>query len=431
MFKNKIRKSLKNSFLDGAFFSVMFGAGDAYLNPYAIWMQLTPQQIGLLSSFPGLFSSVTQYKSPVIANILGRKKTILISVFLQAAMWVPIIATAFITGNKGFFFIFFVTLYSTFNALSGPAWASLMGQYIPSDKRGLYFSWRNKILGLITLLSTFFAGIILYFFKLGFFIIFSIAAVCRFISFFFLTKYYEPKTGNKKIVNRDNFFLYFKNFGNDDFVKFSVFVGLMSFAVYLSVPFFAVYMLRDLGFSYLKYMLITTSASATLLFTLSSWGKHADAIGNISVIKLSAMMISVLPALWIFSSSTGYLLIIQIFAGFAWGGFNLAVVNFIYDKSAKEKRISNFSFFNLINGLGIFAGSITGGFLIPNLPMISGNKILTLFLISAIVRFTASVLISNIKESKNIRTIGSFELFFSIIGIKPVIGVQQDTVRIE
>jgi MFS family permease len=250
------------------------------------------------------------------------------------------------------------------------------------------------------------------------------------MSFFFLTKYYEPKTGNK-IVNRDNFFSYFKNFGNDDFVKFSVFTGLMSFAVYLSVPFFAVYMLRDLGFSYLKYMLITTSASVTLLLTLSSWGKHADKIGNISVIKLSAVMISILPALWIFSSSTIYLIIVQIFAGFAWGGFNLAVVNFIYDKSAKEKRISNFSFFNLINGLGIFAGSIIGGFLIPNLPAISGNKILTLFLISAIVRFIASVMLSNIKDSKNIRTVGSFELFFSIIGIKPIIGVQQDTVRIE
>lgn len=430
MLKNKIRSSLKNSFLDGAFFSVMFGAGDSYLNPYAIWLQLTPQQIGFLSSFPGLFSSIAQYKSTAITNILGRKKTILISVFAHAFMWLAIITVFFLSDNKGFFLIFFVTLYSIFGSFAGPAWASLMGQYIPSDKRGLYFSWRNKVLGLITLLSTFFAGIILYFFKLGFFIIFSVAAVCRFISFFFLTKYYEPKTGNKIII-RDNFFSYFKNFGDDDFVKFSVFVGLMSFAVYLSVPFFAVYMLRDLGFSYLKYMLITTSASVTLLLTLSSWGKHADKIGNISVIKLSATMISVLPALWIFSSSTSYLIIIQIFAGFAWGGFNLAVVNFIYDKSAKEKRISNFSFFNLINGLGIFAGSITGGFLIPNLPMISGNKILTLFLISAIVRFTASILISNIKESKNVRAVGSFELFFSIIGIKPIIGVQQDTVRIE
>lgn len=363
----------------------MFGAGDAYLNPYAIWLQLTPQQIGFLSSFPGFFSSVTQYKSPKIANILGRKKTILISVFLQALMWLPIIATAFITGNKGFFLIFFVTLYSTFGALAGPAWASLMGQYIPSNKRGLYFSWRNKILGSITLASTFLAGIILYFFKLGFFIIFSVAAVCRFISFFFLTKYYEPKTGNK-IVHSDNFFLHFKNFGNDDFVKFSVFMGLMSFAVYLSVPFFAVYMLRDLGFSYLKYTIVTTSASVTLLLTLSSWGKHADKIGNISVIKLSAMMISVLPALWIFSSSTIYLLIVQIFAGFAWGGFNLAVVNFIYDSSPKEKRISNFSFFNLINGLGIFTGSIVGGFLIPHLPNLFGYKVLTVFLLSTTVR---------------------------------------------
>jgi len=72
--KNKIRNSLKSSILDGVFCSVMLEAGFLYLNPYAVWMQFTPLQIGILSSFPGLFSSVAQYKSPAIANILGRKK---------------------------------------------------------------------------------------------------------------------------------------------------------------------------------------------------------------------------------------------------------------------------------------------------------------------------------------------------------------------
>jgi len=341
-------------------------------------------------------------------------------------MWVPIMTTAFIPGNKAFFLIFFVTLYSTFGALGGPAWSSLMGQYIPSTKRGLYFSWRSKIEGCVTLVSTFFAGIILYFLKSksGFFIIFSIAAGCRFVSFFFLTKYYEPKMNNKT-VHRNNYFSYFKDFGNNNFVKFSVFMGLMSFTVNLSRPFFTVYMLRDLGFSYLEYTIVNTSASITLLLTLSSWGKHSDKIGNIPVIKLSAMIISVLPALWIFSSSIIYLIVVNIFSGFAWGGFNLAVVNFIYDCSLKKNRVSNFSFFNFISGLGIFTGSIIGGFLIPNLPMISGNKILTLFLLSTIVRLAVSLLISNIKESKNVRAVGSFELFFSVIGIKPIIGIHQ------
>jgi len=40
-------------------------------------------------------------------------------------------------------------------------------------------------------------------------------------------------------------------------------------------------------------------------------------------------------------------------------------------------------------------------------------------------------MLSSITEIRKVRTVTSKELFFSIIGIKPIIGIQQDNVRIE
>ena len=408
----KIHKSLRSSFLDGTFFSVMFGFGDTYLNAYAIALKASSFQIGLLSSLPGLLSALIQIKTPEWTEKVGRSRMINWGIFVQAGMWLPIILLPFFFPHSAVpWLIAMVTLYLLCGALTGPAWGSIMSQYLPRKSRGKYFSWRSRIHGAITLAATFAAGYILTLFPrqgiTGFAVIFFVAMISRFISWYYLTKMYEPrlcaKPGASFTLRESNF------------VKFVFFIAATSFSVYLAAPFFAVYLLRELKFDYLSFTFITMVPTLATLATLGSWGRHTDRVGSIKVLQLTSLMIPLLPILWIFSDEKWYLVLIQALSGFAWAGFNLAASNFIYDAVSEEKRVRCISYFNLINGLGTFAGALLGGYLATRLPALYGSVFFSVFLLSGICRMLARVLLlPSLKEVKAVENVTTMELFFSV-----------------
>jgi MFS family permease len=136
--------------------------------------------------------------------------------------------------------------------------------------------------------------------------------------------------------------------------------------------------------------------------------------------------------LWLVSSNKIYLGVIQAFAGFAWGGFNLAVSNFIFDAVSEEKRVRCVSYYNLINGLGLFAGAALGGLIVSGLPPIFGSSLLTIFLLSGILRLVVRIyFIPKIKEVKQVRSLSNLNLFFSVTGIKPMMDSSQAATRSE
>src|SRR3989338_6483772 len=141
--QNKIRKSLKFSFLDGIFASCMVGLITDYISPYALALKATASSIGVLSAVPNLDSSLVQLKSADITEKLkSRKKTINIFVLLHTLMFLPIILIPYLFKSQPvLFLIIFVMLLNSLNALASPAWSSLMSDYVPYKKRGSYFGW--------------------------------------------------------------------------------------------------------------------------------------------------------------------------------------------------------------------------------------------------------------------------------------------------
>ena len=164
------------------------------------------------------------------------------------------------------------------------------------------------------------------------------------------------------------------------------------------------------------------------LISFPIWGKHADWIGNARVLKITSFAIPLIPILWLFSKNVFYLIGVEMFSGFIWGGFNLCATNFIYDAVSPAKRVRCLSYFNLINGIALCAGASLGGFLGSRLPPLWGFSLLTLFLISGCCRFLAHFFLS--KHFKEVRTsakpMSSMKLFFSVVGIKPIAGLEED-----
>ncbi len=110
---------------------------------------------------------------------------------------------------------------------------------------------------------------------------------------------------------------------------------------------------------------------------------------------------------------------IQIFSGFFWAGFNISVSNFIYDAVTPAKRSRCIAYFNVVNGTSIFLGAVLGGKLALILPAFNGYKLLTLFLVSGILRIIPAGLSFIIKEVRPVHKMRNREIFYYITGFRP------------
>lgn len=422
----KLRASLKNSFLDGCFASAMLGFTEQYITPFAVALKATSAQVGMLAAFPSLISSLAQLKSAdVTEHLKSRRRILNIFVFLHAFMFMPVMLVPFIfKENSVLWLILFVTLLNSAGAFPGPAWASLMADHIPASARGKYFGWRNRYIGAITVACAFLSGFILNIFGkdtyAGFVVIFGLACAARFISWYFLVKMHDPPI-RVTTEHYFNFWDFIKRARESNFAKFVFYIASINFSVNISGPFFAVFMLRDLNINYVIYTVIVTSATIATLLTMNLWGRHADRTGNLKVIRLTSFFIPIVPVLWLFSREIYYLVIIQVLAGFIWAGFNLSVMNFMYDAVMPEKRTRCIAYFNVINGTAICFGALLGGVLAKVMPPLFGHRLLALFLLSGIMRaIFAFIFLPKIKEVRRVEEIRSIDLFFSVIKLRPL-----------
>jgi MFS family permease len=323
--------------------------------------------------------------------------------------------------GQGIWLVISYTIFVSTGALSLPAWSSLMADHVPETERGRVFGWRNRLFGIINVSCMFAAGLVLQFFKniTGFTVIFAAAFLARLVSWRFLTRMYEPPLS---VRDEDRFTIidFFRRLRTTNFGRFVIFASAMSFSVNIAAPFFAVYMLRDLRFDYLTYTVIMMSATLTSLFMMNLWGVRADHVGNRRILRITSVFLPFIPVLWLFSHNVPYLILVQVFAGFFWAGFNLSASNFIYDAVTPQKRIRCIAYFNVINGTAIFAGAMTGGLLIRALPPLFGYRVLALLLVSGVLRLLASTLCSLVSEVRDVKKVSAMELFHSFVSRRPI-----------
>lgn len=428
-----VRESLRSSFKDGICAAFMAGITEHYATPLALFLGATVQQVGLISALPHLLSSLSQFLAVRIIHWIGGRLKLLVRLVLcQASLILSIAILPWLeTAQRVEFLICALILIAVCGGLAGPAWGSLITDYIPSSKRGRYFGWRNRTVGAVTLGSIIISGLLLYSFReisyaAGFCILFGLAALARFASGYFISCMDEPPHRSDP-ASDFTFLMFIARFRESNFLKFVVFSACLTFATYLAAPFFAVFMLRDLQFSYLTYMGLQVCSSFASLVALPLWGRHADLVGNVRVLRLSSLLAAIIPAFWLFSHDPAYLMLVQIWAGFAWSGVTLSAANFIYDAVTPQKRVRCIAYFNVINGGALFLGSALGGFLGSRLPLLFGYSLMSLFVLSCFCRLVLFLLLSrSFREVRPTHKASTKELLFSVVGIRPLVGRSQE-----
>jgi MFS family permease len=328
--------------------------------------------------------------------------------------------------------------------LAAPQWSSLMGDLVPSRRRGRFFGARTRLMTALTFLALLFGGIVLDWFSkrgqtvIGFAVLFGGAAIARFISVYQLSRMLDPPISHPVATDFGFRTGWLQRLQTSNAVRFSAFFALVQFAVAVSSPFFTVFMLRDLNFTYLEFTINTAMAILVQFLTMAQWGRIGDIFGNRRILAVAGVVICVLPSLWLVSENFWYLLAIQAVSGFAWAGFSLAASNFVYDLIGPQHRATYLSIHNVLAGIGIFCGATLGGYLGSVIPVeveLFGNvyswlsPLCGLFVVSSVLRaLVMLILLPRLREVRAVRPISYGQLIFRVMRVNALAGVVFDIV---
>lgn len=446
----KIQKSLKLSLKDSAINSGSVALGLSYISPFAMAMKATSSQIGILDAIINLLPNLVQLKGASLLKFFSRRGLVRTTSLIKAFLWIPIILTGYFfyigIPNMVWILIGLVGLYYSVSAIYQVAWFSWMGSIVPEEKRGDYFSKRNYIAGLSGLFFMIVGAVILDSLKkigevrgdvlgftlIGFGILFVFSSFFRLWSRKIVSGQYEPKIHIRKKDDMQLKKFVLEKMTSTPFGKFVLYNSLLKLVVAISSPFFAVYMLRNLGLSYLWFILITVASVGFQLIFMPLMGKISDRFGNVVLMRICSSIMFLIPFSWFMTSLFQseltiklYLLIIpSLIGGFTWAGYDLATNNYVYDAIKARRRGYALSFLNLFGGIGTFLGALIGS-LIAGLSLSFMNSILLIFLVSGIGRFLVPAI--GLRHLEEVRPVKKFSYNYMIREFAPVQGIVRET----
>lgn len=364
-----LRSTLRNSQKEAISSSAMTATSDNFFNAFAIFIQASMSQLGLLTGFPQLFGAVMQFISVSLSTYFCRKNIIVVGATVQATGLLAMsLLSIFRPENAIWYFISLAMLHHGLLNLVQPHWRAWMGSIVPPRRRGKFFAARSRLTMIASLCVFLIGGSLLTISNqlelagLGFSLLFLLAALGRFNSARLLWLMHDPQIHTRSKVASQTWRKLHTAWQDPVFRQYSFLVAGMQSMVAISAPFFAVYMLNELKFTYMQFVLSGVASIATQFMTLKFWGRFSDKFGNRLVMVITCGMIPIVPLFWLFSGDFTYILIIQAISGLWWSGFTLSTANYIYDIRPHQADFATYAAMQA--GLGaalVFLGSLLGG----------------------------------------------------------------------
>jgi len=406
------RSILKAIRREGGATAVMSGATEPYMIPYALALGASAFEAGLLSSGRNLLVAILQLWSAELAAWLrSRRRLVLGTIAVQALLWLPIAFASSFGPYAVLALIACYTLGAAVAALGLPAWGSLMADFVPAERRGRFFGRRARAVGLYMTAAMLLAGLTLHGTArtplIGFGLLCLVAAASRAASWRAVQR--VPEQGDEAVAGRQFSFAEFLRVApHSNFTRFSLTLGAFGFATHMASPFFAVYILEERGLGYLTYSLVIFTGTLVGAFGSAWWGRLGDRTGNHAVLRWATVGVSGLPLLWLVAPNAVALGAVNATGAFLWSGINLAATNFLYDAVTPAKRHTCLAYFNVLHGVGVGLGALTGGLLLHVLPGTSAANFAMLFALSVALRVVAAFTLR--RSVREVRTVEPFVL---------------------
>jgi MFS family permease len=400
---DRLRRDLRAIYGDGLGFSVMVGMGETYVPALALALGMGEVAAGWIVAAPLLMGAVLQLVSPTaVRRLRSHQEWVVLCAGGQAACCLAYAGLA-LAGEVPAAVVFLVaTLYWGMGMAGGPAWNTWVGTIIPRQIRSRYLARRGRgcqaavLVGLVLGGSALQVGsdgrYLLYVFAA----MFLVSAISRGVSTWCLIRQSEPQplpADHRPVPPRE--LIRRARHGADG--RLLLFMLAMQAAVQITGPFFTPYMLGELQFSYAKYLLLIATAYVAKMAAFPFLGSIAKRHGSAWLLYASAAGIVPLSALWIVSTNLSYLLVIQVFGGAIWAGYELATLLLLFERIDETERTSVLTVFNLANATALVGGALLGGTLLKVLGP-DRDAYHLLFALSGAARLIALILMARLSR---------------------------------
>lgn len=408
-------QALAASVRDAILWSLMFGLAENYVLPFAILFGAQAIHTSLIQGIGQLGVAAAQFfGAEYILKHPNRQRLCIIGNIIHASSWLVVFFGALVFRNPWVILVAYaIGLFAT--SFPGPGWISWMNDLVPEDIRGAYWGKRNNISGIIQFVAIMSSGIFLAWAKPldftlpAFGIMFSLAFAFRFSSIWVLKRQYEPPMEIPPPQEVLKFRSFVLGLPKNPFGRFVIFSILTTFAVNIMNPVVSVYLLNTLQVDYFSYTMITMASMVMSFLAMSYWGPLTDRFGNYRILMVTAVLLPFLAVAWAIFKAPPALIAVQLVNGFVWAGFNLSTTNYIFDSVSKAHMAKNMAFFQCLNNVCAFLGSLTGGALSLVTPMLDigqlfqGTRLEWIFLLSGLLR--ALVIILLLKTFSEVRKV--------------------------
>jgi MFS family permease len=380
---------------DGMFASASDNIVITYLTIYLLALGASQSQIGIMSSLSSLASALVLMPGAMLAERSGgnRRRIVLTGSGWNRFALLLIALAPLIFQAPGVIFVV-MALSITRDAAANiiyPGWMAMTGDVVPLEGRGRFFSSRNFIMGLSGIVVTLLAGFLISSMHppIGYQI--SLAAACLLggLSLFSFSHIADRPRAMPYPQVQEKFALgpLLRDIaGNRDFAVFAATTALWNFSLNIAGPFFTVYLVKGLQANATMVAVTTVASSVSAILVQRKAGELNDRWGARRLTTICGLLIPIVPLMWVFATAAWNVIIINLFSGALWAGYNLGAFNYLLSTTPVERRARFSAVFQITVTLSLALGAALGSLMIS----VWGFK--SVFIWSAVGRMVAALL---------------------------------------
>ncbi|WP_462409820.1 MFS transporter [Neobacillus sp. Marseille-QA0830] len=379
----------KISIYHGMVSSVATNLASNYYPIFAISiLGATNYQVGLISSLPPLVTLIMTIPAAILLNRLEQqKKTVAMSTFAARAMFMLIIAIMLLPSSyQAWAFLFIIALINIPGTISTIGWQTLISGMIPDQRRGAFFSDRNRLLTIVGMVTTLLIGIVMKSYThnaAAYQLLFLSAFGIGLLEVYFLMRHREaalPKVPGQKKASMD-----WSIFSDQGYRWFLIAALCFNFAWQMAWGLFNIYNVKYAHATILWISILSVANQLVQIYSFPLWKKWADEKSNSLVLVWVAIGMATAPILNALSTNLYYLMFVSMTSGFFVSGTTLLLFNLLLEKSPVDTRTYCITTYNILLSLVAFIAPQIGIWLLEI------SNMFTAMTISTILRFLSAI----------------------------------------
>lgn len=395
------RSDLRAMLGDGATFSVMVGIGETYLPAFTLAAGLGEVAAGLVATVPLVAGAMLQLISPAaIRRLNSHKWWVVCCASCQALAFLPLAYGAYANQVTAALVFGMAAIYWGAGLATGPAWNTWAGTLVPDELRHGFFARRTRFSQVGTLTGFVAGGLALQYTKswpaacVPFAALFIVAGAARLISVSFLASQSEPQrpdSNHRRVSLRE---LFGPAAARTD-GRLVLYLLAVQAAAQFAGPYFTPFMLKQIHFSYLEYVVLIGVSFLAKAIALPALGRLARRIGTWRLLWIGGVAIVPASGAWLVSTNFAYLLLVQVAAGLAWATYELAMFLLFFEAIPEQERTSVLTIYNVGNALATAVGASLGAVLLWSAGK-TPEAYLMVFGVSSLGRLAAIALLARV-----------------------------------